>query len=158
MFKYVIGEESTDSIETIHVEMFIEPIFYENSAIFSDVYFDRGKWITDNNPSRILNGPLSKYGEELELPLKDEWDKFIEDCKDIVRYSGFTIIHSERSVDSKKSEYILMFGMNDKPCGKLVFDLRLSDHPLDKYEFPDRFKEKALQYLKINRILDGSAT
>ena len=47
--------------------------------------------------------------------------------------------------------------MKDKPCGTLVYELRLSNHPFDA-TFPEELKDAALQYLKINNILDGTAT
>ena len=50
-----------------------------------------------------------------------------------------------------------MFGMKNKPYGKLVFDFRISDHALEKQQFPDNFKEKAKQYLTMNHILNGDA-
>lgn len=150
---------SYTDIPTIHVQMFIRPIFYENSRIASSVEFDRDKkkWVSDNNPSRIINGPLSGPGEELGSPISEEYDRFIEDCKFIIEQCGFIIIHSERSDSSNKSEYILMFGMKNKPYGRLVFDFRISDHALKEQHFPDRFKEKAKEYLTMNHILDGTA-
>ena len=150
---------SYTDIPTIHVQMFIRPIFYENSRIASSVEFDKDKkkWVSDNNPSRIINGPLSGPGEELGSPISEEYDRFIEDCKFIIEQCGFIIIHSERSDTSNKSEYIWVFGMKNKPYGRLVFDFRISDHSLKGQQFPDSFKEKAKKYLTMNRILDGTA-
>lgn len=158
--KFTIRASSSyTGIPTIHIQMFIKPIFYEDSRIASSVEFDEHtkKWISDNNPSRIINGPLSGPGEELGSPISEEYDTFIEDCKFIIKQCGFIIIHSERSDTSNKSEYILMFGMNNKPYGRLVFDFRISDHALKEQHFPDRFKEKAKEYLTMNHILDGTA-
>jgi len=39
----------------------------------------------------------------------------------------------------------------------LVYDLRISDHPLD-VTFPEEWKDYALDYLKMNNVLDGTAT
>ena len=50
-----------------------------------------------------------------------------------------------------------MFGMKNKPYGRLVFDFRISDHALKGHHFPDSFKEKAREYLTMNYILDGTA-
>lgn len=144
-------------LETITIQMYISPIFYEDSEILSAVEFKNGKWHSDNNPSRIINSLLSGPGQELENPVEDEYNQFVDDCKFIIKYSGFTIIHSSRSDDSKKPEYVLVFGMNDDPYGKLVFDFRISDHPLESYQFPEEFKQIAMNYLKMNKILDGSA-
>lgn len=150
---------SYTDIPTIHVQMFIRPIFYENSRIASSVEFDKDKkkWVSHNNPSRTINGPLSGPGEELGSPISEEYDRFIEDCKFIIEQCGFIIIHSERSDTSNRSEYIWVFGMKNKPYGRLVFDFRISDHALKGQQFPDSFKEKAKQYLTMNHILDGTA-
>lgn len=147
-----------EALNTIQVTVYLHPIFYASSELFGSVTLDKdtNKYNTDVNPDRI-NGPLSDYGEELEAPLKDELDKFIEDCKWLINELGFTIITSQRSEDSKKSEYIIMFGIGDTPCRRLVYDLRISDHPFDA-TFPEQFKQAALEYLKINNILDGTAT
>lgn len=156
MVKYIKSSEL--DLPTIKVSIFIEPIFYEDTPLIASVEKIGNKWITDNNPSRILNGPLSDNGQELEPPIKDEYERFIRDCKDMIKLSDFTIIDSMRSTVSNKSEYVIFFGMNDEPYGKVVVELRISDHILDKYKFPDEIKQKALEYLKINKILDGSAT
>lgn len=155
----VKASSSYTGIPTIHIQMFIKPIFYEDSRAASSVEFDKytKKWVSDNNPSRIINGPLSGPGEELGSPISEEYDRFIEDCKFIIKQCGFIIIHSERSDTSNKSEYILMFGMKNKPYGRLVFDFRISDHALKEQHFPDRFKEKAKEYLTMNHILNDTA-
>lgn len=155
----VKASSSYTSIPTIHIQMFIKPIFYEDSRIASSVEFDKHtkKWVSDNNPSRIINDALFGPGEELGSPISEEYDRFIDDCKFIIKQCGFIIIHSERSDTSNKSEYILMFGMKNKPYGRLVFDFRISDHALKEQHFPDRFKEKAKEYLTMNHILDGTA-
>ena len=155
----VKASSSYTSIPTIHIQMFIKPIFYEDSRIASSVEFDKHtkKWVSDNNPSRIINDALFGPGEELGSPISEEYDRFIDDCKFIIKQCGFIIIHSERSDTSNKSEYILMFGMKNKPYGRLVFDFRISDHALKGQQFPDSFKEKAKEYLTMNHILGGSA-
>lgn len=158
--KFIVkASGSYTDIQAIHIQMFIKPIFYEDSRIASSVEFDKHtkKWVSDNNPSRIINDALSGPGEELGSPISEEYDRFIDDCKFIIKQCGFIIIHSERSDTSNKSEYILMFGMKNKPYGRLVFDFRISDHALKGQQFPDSFKEKAKEYLTMNHILGGSA-
>ena len=147
----------------INVTMFLHPIFYKDSELFNAVSLDekvtkgKDRYHTDINPERVINGPLSKYGEELEPPIKEEWNNFIDDCKWLIEEVGFTIIQSTTSLSSKKSEYVVIFGMRNRPCGSLVYDMRLSDHPFDAV-FPDEAKTVALNYLKMNQILDGTAT
>lgn len=153
--------------DVVKVVMYLRPIIYEdsdfivdfeNSNVSASVYLaPDGRYHTDVNPDRRINGPLSKKGEELSSPIKDEWDSFLDDCKFLVKENGFTIIDTDRSETSKKSEYIILFGMNDNPCGSLVFDLRISDHPFDA-TFPEEYQDIAYEYLTINKILDGTAT
>lgn len=145
--------------ETINVRMYLKPIIHESSEIVSSVYYDKNKhrYHTDVNPSRRINGPLSDVGEELEPPIREELEHFIEDCRFLIRELGFVIISQNTSEDSKKSEYFIVFGMEDEPCGTLVFDLRISDHPLDT-TFPESAKDEVLEYLKMNNVLDGTAT
>lgn len=47
--------------------------------------------------------------------------------------------------------------MNDDPCGSIVIDLRISDHPLDA-TFPEELKDEVMELLKIDKVLDNSAT
>lgn len=141
----------------ITVTMYIKPTFYEGSSVFSNVTFNRKtrRYHTDVNPKRKMTGPLSKPGEDLEYPIRQEWEAFIHDCLYVIKEVGFTVISETTSETSKKSEYIILFGMKNKPCGTLVFDLRISDHPFDA-KFPEEAKEQALEYLKVNKILDAN--
>ena len=158
MKKYI---KSTMKLPEIKVTLYIKPIIYMDSDIFSSLklVYDKEKhrkvWKSDNNPSRIINGPLSGPGEELEQPIRDEYERFLQDCDFVIKDTGFTIIDKKRSTESKKSEYLLLFGIDDTPYGRLVFDFRISDHTLDKYEFPEGWKDVALKYLKMNKILDS---
>ncbi len=141
---------------TIKITMYLKPVFFENSPIFNTVTFDKKhhRYLTDINPERVMNGALSEYGEELEYPIRQEWDSFVEDCRFLIKELGFTIITQNTSEDSKKSEYTIIFGINDDPCGTLVFDLRISNHPFDA-TFPEELQNKAFEYLKVNKILDA---
>ena len=157
MYKYT---KSIDEIETINIVVYLAPIFYETSEILSSIEFDKNsrKWKTDINPERVINGPLSRLGEELESPIKEEYDRFVDDCKDLIETMNFIIIDSYRSDDSKKSEYVLMFGLENNIYGRLVIDFRISEHTLEEYNFPEELKDEALKYLTTEGILDGSAT
>lgn len=159
MKRYIKSSNDANIDNTIHVVMYLKPIFYSNSKIFSSISFDKndGRYHTDINPNRIINGPLSGPGEELEPPIKDEWEDFVEDCKYLVTELGFTIIDTSVSIESKKSTYIITYGIEGRQCGTLVYDLRISDHPYDA-TFPEDAKDTAEQYLKMNKVLDGSAT
>lgn len=144
--------------ETINVVIYLYPILYESSEILSAVTIDKGgKYHTIVNPSRIINGPLSGVGEELQSPLKEEWESFIKDCEWLITETGFTVIDSDPSKVSKKSEYFIVYGIDDTPCGSIAFDLRLSDHPFDA-KFPDEYKDIVLDYFKEHDILDDTAT
>lgn len=145
--------------DTIHIVMYLYPIIYSDIAIYATGSYnpeDR-KYHTDVNPARIINGPLSGPGEELEPPISEEWESFIGDCIWLVKELGFTVIRTKRSDDSKKSEYIITYGIDKTPCGTIVYDLRISDHPFDA-TFPEELKDEALEYLKINNVLSGAAT
>lgn len=144
---------------TIHVVMYLYPIIYTDISVYATAGYNPKdkKYHTDINPARVINGPLSGPGEELEPPISTEWDGFIDDCKWLVKELGFTIIHTNRSDESDKSEYIITYGIDKTPCGTIVYDLRLSDHPFDA-TFPEELKDKALEFLTINKILDGTAT
>jgi len=144
----------------IYITMYLHPIIYVDSQeITGSISWKKNdrRYHTDVNPSRVINGPLSGYGEELESPIKEEYQSFVDDCVDLVNTLGFRIISRYTSTDSKKSEYLILFGMDDDPCGLIVYDFRISDHPFDA-EFPEELKDKALEYLKMEKILDGSAT
>ena len=68
----------------IRVTMYLHPVVYADSeAIVGSVKWDsrRKKYYTDINPNTEINGPLSKYGEELEPPIADEYKRFIEDSR-----------------------------------------------------------------------------
>lgn len=154
----ILGSIPQENI--LYVTVYLRPeIYIDSEIVLGSVIYDKIKksYQTDVNPSRRINGPLSDYGEELEPPIQEEYDEFIDDCAWLIDNSGFTILKRSRSTDSKKSEYIVVFGMKDEPCGAIVFDLRISDHPLDT-TFPEELKDEALNLLKMNKVLDESAT
>lgn len=146
----------------IRITMYLYPEIYSDFGSRSNIncagYLGKDKkYHTDVNPATIINGPFSEYGQELEPPIKDEFNAFKDDCEWLVKQLGFTVIKRYTSTDSKKSEYIIVFGLDDKPCGKIVYDLRISDHPFDA-DFPEDLQDEVLEYLKMNKVLDGTAT
>ena len=145
--------------DVIHITMYLYPEIYSDfRSVTGSTYFGSDKkYHTDVNPATIINGPLSEYGQDLVPPIQEEFDTFKNDCEWLVKQMGFTVIKRYTSTDSKKSEYIIVFGLDDKPYGKIVYDLRISDHPFDA-TFPEDLKDEALEYLKMNKVLDGSAT
>lgn len=143
--------------KSIKVQVYISPILYENSEILSSVELKKKKSISKNNPSGIINGPLSESGEELENPMSYAYDCFIDDCKFCIETSGCRIICSEKIDVSDKSEHILLFGKNNKPCGKLIFSFMVSEHPLKSYKFSKKVKKSVAEYLKMNKVMDGTA-
>ena len=168
MKKYIktvddIAEELAHGLKQcniIHVTMYLHPILYVDSQeITGSISWNKDdrRYHTDVNPYRVINGSLSEYGEELEPPIQWEYDHFVQDCVDLVEALGFTIIERYTSTTSNKSEYLLLFGMKDKPYGLIVYDLRISDHPFDA-SFPEELKDKALEYLTMNKVLDETAT
>ena len=155
--KRVLRTPSATELDTIRITMYLKPVIYESANVLSTVSYDdhERKYKTDT-PSRLINGSLSGPGEELEPPIREEWEHFISDCQFLIKEVGFTIVSQNTSEDSRKSEYFVVFGMKDEPCGTLVYDLRISDHPFDA-SFPDEAKDEALKYLQMHNVLDGTA-
>lgn len=162
MYKVVTSKSNPDDLYTINITMVIEPMFYENSQVFAALLYDlknKSKpYRTTVNPSRIINGPLSRFGEEIQSPIKEEYEEFIQDCRDLIIDCGFTIIQQTRSQDSNKSEYFIIFGINDRPYGRLVYNFRVSDHPFEGLSFHEEDKSKVIEYMDMNNILNGEAT
>lgn len=165
MFKY-IKSNNTDYTDLdwqhnqIQIVMYLEPIIYANSEIYCTAKFNKttGKYETDNNPTRIINEPLSAKGEELEAPISAEWESFIADCKWLVSECGFTLVEDKLSTDSKKSHYFLIYGLKGRTCGSIVFDLRISEHSIEELKFPEEAKQILLKQLQVDNVLSGEAT
>ena len=151
---------TVDSDYTIKVVMYLRPLIHiDSEIILGSVYKDdiHNKYHTDVNPDRLINGPFSDWGQELEPPIQAEYDAFIDDCIWLTKEVGFTVLKQYTSTVSKKSEYIIVFGIDDKPCGSIVYELRISDHSIDA-RFPEDLKDEVLELLKLNKVLDGEAT
>ena len=54
---------------------------------------------------------------------------------------------------SKKAERRFVLGIAHKPCGRFVFDFRVSEHVLVKYKLPKAWKNAASDCLEMNQIL-----
>lgn len=148
----------TDDFEPIKITMYLYPLIYSDSeAVTGSVSFNKKehRYHTDINPSRMINGPLSGYKQELENPIKEEYDSFIDDCVWLIKEVGFTILKQERSTNSEKSEYIVIFGMDDEPCFTLIYELRISDHPFSA-KFPEEWKDEIVEKLNMEWVLDGT--
>ena len=56
-----------------------------------------------------------------------------------------------------KPEVVLTYCKDHVVYGSMTVKLRISDDPFDA-TFPEAYKEKVLEYLNENSILDGTAT
>ena len=139
----------------IPVTLYLRPIFYEDSEIVGP-YIPDNKSCNNDNPSGIIGGPLSGVGEELENPIGDEIQYFVEDCIWLVKEVGFVILSHDRREDTEKAEHIIVFGFKEEPLGSILFNLKVSTQPFPD-EFPKEAKDTAMECLKIGRILDGTA-
>lgn len=143
----------------IRVTLSLYPLIYdytaEESKISASVSFDGKRYHTDVNPSRLINGPLSDVDEVLSPDLEKELKSFYDDCEFLIENRGLKILDRYRSNESKKSEYFFIFGMNNDPCGVLIFDVRISDHGLDA-TIPDEKKAEIYEKLKLDKIIDES--
>ena len=120
----------------LQVTIYLYPILYEDT--------------------KIINGYLPDFGEELESPIKECWESFIKDCKFVIQEAGFTV----KSINNKelmKPEVVLSYCKDHVVYGTMTVKLRVSDNPFDA-TFPEAYKENVLEYLNENSILDGTAT
>ena len=133
----------------IQVTVYLHPLLYVDSEVFDSA-------LTDVNQNIFINPPLPGLGEELENPIKDEWERFIRDCVFVTKEAEFTIINNEYDSESNKSEAVITYGIGNKPHGTIICNLRISEHPFDT-TFPKAYKEKVQEYLKESSILNGTA-
>lgn len=133
----------------IQVTVQLHPLLYVDSEVFDSA-------LTDVNQNIFINPPLPGLGEELENPIKDEWERFIKDCIYVTKEAGFNIIKNEYDSESNKSEAVITYGIGNNPDGKIICNLRISEHPFDAI-FPEEYKAKVQEYLKESSILDGTA-
>lgn len=164
MKKY-IQSISSNVDSPVEVTIYLHPIIHVGSKIFEQVSKSavngscagkKNKAYTHIKPEQIINGSLSEYGEELENPISDEWDSLVNDFKWYVEEFGFKIIKITRSDESKKSEYVLQYSIDNKTYGTLIYNLKISENPFDA-TFPEAYKDIALEYLQMQKVLDGSA-
>ena len=119
----------------LQVTIYLYPILYEST--------------------KIINGYLPDFGEELENPIKECWESIINDCKFVIQEAGFTV-KSINNNELMKSEVVLSYCKGHVVYGSMTVNLRISDDPLDS-TFPEVYKEKVLEHLNENSILDGTA-
>ena len=120
----------------LQVTIYLYPILYEST--------------------KIINGYLPDFGEELENPIKECWESIINDCKFVIQEAGFTV-KSINNNELMKPEVVLTYCKDQVVYGSMTVNLRISDNPFDA-TFPEAYKEKVLEYLNENSILDGTAT
>ena len=99
---------------------------------------------------------MPDFGEELESPIKECWESFIKDCRLVIQEAGFTV-KSINNNELMKPEVVLTYCKDQVVYGSMTVNLRISDNPFDA-TFPEAYKEKVLEYLNENSILDGTAT
>lgn len=133
-------------MKTVKVTVYLHPLIFKDSAVL-------GPDADESDPSQI-NG--SGNGDELENPVRGEWDSFVEDCIWLVKEVGFTVIRDERNESPEKAGRIITFGTSDVPRGRIALELRVSERPFD-VSFPEIFKERVSERLKMDLILDGAA-
>ena len=145
----------------IHITVYLHPLLYSDSEVFGGYIFEEEKLKVDPNSistfKGYVNAPLDCEGELLENPISEAWEHYIKDLKWYIETFNFRIIACKRNDDSDKSEYVIVFGTEEADYTEtVVCDLKLSDNPFDE-DFPDIFKNKVLNYLTIDKILDGTA-
>ena len=120
----------------LQVTIYLYPILYEDT--------------------KIINGYLPNFGEELEPPIIEFWESVIRDCKFVTQAAGFTV-KSTNNNELMKPEVVLSYCKDHVVYGTMTVKLRVSDNPFNA-TFPEEYKEKVLEYLNENSILDGTAT
>lgn len=146
------------NLNVIEISFDLDLIFYPeffNDQIAASIKLDTktGKWSSDNNSGSIINGPISDDAI-IDQPLRDEWSEWISDCLLLVKEFGFTILTSYTSLDSRKSTYIdIIYGIGREAYGKIVFNIRLSDHSLENYDMPEEIKNQIIDTIDILDII-----
>ena len=120
----------------LQVTIYLYPILYEGT--------------------KIINGYLPEFGEELEPPIIEFWESVIRDCKFVTQAAGFTVKRTNNN-ELMKPEVVLSFCKDPVVHGTMTVKLRVSDNPFDA-TFLEACKEIVLKYLNENSILDGIAT
>ena len=143
---------------TIQFTVYLHPIIYEDSKVMEGVEYDKSLFrdMTERIPIKLINEPLSGPGEELENPITSTWNDFIRECEWYTKENGFTVLSEMRNKDSKIGKHVIEIGLENKQCGSIVCDLKVSDNPLSP-DFPKKARDKVMEHLQMDRILDGSA-
>jgi len=143
----------------IQFTVYLHPIIYEDSKVMEGVEYDKSLFrdMTERIPIKLINEPLSGPGEELGNPITSTWNEYIWECEWYVKETGFTVLSEMRNKDSKIAKHVIEIGFDNKWFGSIVCDLQVSESPLSPV-FPEKARDKALEYLRMDRILDGSAS
>ena len=142
----------------IQFTVYLHPIIYEGSKVMEGVEYDKSLFrdMTERIPIKLINEPLSGPGEELENPITSTWNDFIRECEWYTKENGFTVLSEMRNKDSKIAKHVIEIGLENKQCGSIVCDLKVSDNPLSPV-FPKKARDKVMDHLLMDRVLDGSA-
>lgn len=151
------AKSSEKELYKLYVTIELTPELEDGKPVVATITYKdsrRHKYVTDVNPDRIMNGPLSDFDQPLNAQLRAECSEFLADCTRIVQYEGFEIVTQYDSLDSKNSEYsVIVFGVDGKPYGEIIFNIRVSDHYLDNMKVPENVKQQAES---DSRVADNS--
>ena len=150
-------KSSEEELYKLYITIELTPELEDGKPVVATITYKdsrRHTYTTDVNPDRLMNGPLSDPDQPLNAQLRAEYNEFLADCTRIIQYEGFEIITQYDSLDSKKSEYfVIVFGVDGKPYGEIIFNIRVSDHYLDKMKVPENVKQQAES---DSRVTDNS--
>lgn len=135
---------------SIVVTIYLKPLIYSNSPFLCEVSD------SENNSGKCINGSWSEYGEQLENPVKNEWNHFIQDCEYLMTENGLKRFASKQTDGSDKAEYVAFYRKNGADFATLILGLKVADNPFDD-TFPEALRPGASEYLKINNMLNGDA-
>ena len=153
---------SEKALPKITVTLFIKPILYEDSEVFSAVELvsaaerkrkDALQFYEEPLYARAIKGSPFDPAEELEFPIRCAYERFLEDCEFIGKNTGFQILDRRQTVGSKKAECRFTLGVGHTPCGTFVFAFCVSERALAAYKLPKAWKLAVSACLEMDKIL-----